>query len=107
MCEQKQTPTEQKRVPYSVYIADANHRLEGRTTLPTLLAKFGLEDVYRQLHGYTACSFSWYAKNGTGRRFDHIFASRSLRVSDCNCVQDWRQDGLSDHSGIEAVFSAC
>ena len=79
---------------------------DGELSVISGLAKFGLEDVYRQLHGYPPRSFSWYAKNGTGRRFDHIFASRSLRVSDCDYVQDWRQDGLSDHSGIEAVFSA-
>ena len=80
---------------------------DGELSVISGLAKLGLEDVYRQLHGYPPHSFSWYAKNGTGRRFDHIFASRSLRVSDCDYVQDWRQDGLSDHSGIEAVFSAC
>ena len=80
---------------------------DGELSVISGLAKFGLEDVYRQQHGYPLHSFSWYAKNGTRRRFDHIFASRSLRVSDCDYVQDWRQDGLSDHSGIEAVFSAC
>ena len=71
------------------------------------LEKYDLPDVYRQLHGYAAQDFSWYwqrrNKHG-GRRFDHIFASRSLNAIGCRYLHLLREQGLSDHSAIEAVF---
>ena len=77
----------------------------GELSVISGLAEFGLDDVYRKLHRYPPDSFSWYARDGTGRRFDHIFASPSLRPNECDYIQRWRLDGLSDHSAIEAVFT--
>ena len=78
----------------------------GELSVISGLAEFDLDDVYRKLHGYPPTSFSWYTGNGTGRRFDHIFAPHSLRPNECNYIQGWRLDGLSDHSAIEAVFTS-
>jgi endonuclease/exonuclease/phosphatase family metal-dependent hydrolase len=38
------------------------------------------------------------------RRFDHIFASNRLKTIECEYLSAWREDGLSDHAAIEAVF---
>ena len=78
----------------------------GELSVISGLAEFDLDDVYRRLHGYPPTSFRWYTGNGTGRRFDHIFASHSLRPNGCDYIQGWRLDGLSDHSAIEAVFTS-
>ena len=78
----------------------------GELSVISGLAGFDLGDVYRKLHGYPPNSFSWYARDGTGRRFDHIFASHSLGPTECDYIQGWRLDRLSDHSAIEAVFTS-
>jgi endonuclease/exonuclease/phosphatase family metal-dependent hydrolase len=39
-----------------------------------------------------------------GRRLDHIFATSDLAVRSCRHIHEWRRQGLSDHSAIEAVF---
>lgn len=73
----------------------------------TGLKPFGLVDVFRSLHGYSAKEASWFLKRGTkivGRRFDHVFASLSLGPHSCQYLHQLRQGGLSDHSGIEVVF---
>ena len=74
----------------------------------TGLAEFDLADVYRSLHEYGARDFSWYwrARGLTiGRRFDHVFASRSLNAVACRYLHALREAGLSDHSPIEVHFS--
>lgn len=38
------------------------------------------------------------------RRFDHVFASDRLWTISCEDVTAWREEGLSDHAAIEAVF---
>ena len=68
------------------------------------LANYDLTDVYRQLHGYPPLDSSWYALNGKGRRFDHIFASKNLGVYECSYIHEWREKKLSDHSPIAASF---
>ncbi|MBA2545534.1 MAG: endonuclease/exonuclease/phosphatase family protein [Solirubrobacterales bacterium] len=73
----------------------------------TGLKRFDLVDVFRSLNGYSAIEASWFLKRGTkivGRRFDHVFASPSLRPRSCQYLHQLRQGGLSDHSGIEVVF---
>jgi exonuclease III len=72
------------------------------------LERFDLFDVYRQLHGYSATDSSWYwSGHGRkiGRRFDHVFASRSLNATSCHYMHTFREDRLSDHSAIEVTFS--
>ena len=72
------------------------------------LAEHDLADVFRALNGYSATDASWVARRGEkrwGRRYDHIFASRRLAASACRYLHDWREQGLSDHSAIEADFA--
>jgi exonuclease III len=72
------------------------------------LAEFDLPDLYRALHGYGVQDFSWYLRRGErriGRRFDHVFASRSLKPTACRYLHSFREEGLSDHSAIEVEFS--
>jgi exodeoxyribonuclease III len=69
---------------------------------------FGMRDVFRSLHGYEveACSWMMRRKKLTRpRRFDHIFATNRLKSTTCEYLSAWREDGLSDHAPIEAVFT--
>src|SRR5581483_7681957 len=68
------------------------------------LSKFDLSDVYRSLNGYEVEEFSHYVHGKQGRRFDHIFASGSLNAVRCGYLHFLREEGLSDHSAIEALF---
>jgi exonuclease III len=71
------------------------------------LALFDLHDVFRSVHGYGKSAASSYWRSGArvvGRRFDHIFASRSLTPSGCDYLDSFRAEGLSDHAPIEASF---
>jgi exonuclease III len=73
----------------------------------TGLADWDLADVYRQLHGYTAIDASWVLRRrdvAVGRRFDHVFASTSLRPVRCTYLHEFRETGLSDHSPVETEF---
>jgi exonuclease III len=73
----------------------------------TGLAQWDLADVYRGLHGYEPQEASWTLRRGgrkLGRRFDHVFASRSLNAVSCEYIHGWREEGFSDHSAIEAEF---
>ncbi|SFM51754.1 endonuclease/exonuclease/phosphatase family protein [Nitrosomonas communis] len=78
----------------------------GERQVLTGLAAWGLPDVYRQLHGYDRVEASWVFRGmfQLGRRFDHVFASPSLRAEQCRYIHEFRERGLSDHSAIEAVF---
>jgi exodeoxyribonuclease III len=70
------------------------------------LAGLGFRDVYRALHGYQVTEPSWtwkrIAGHGGGWRIDHIFASAQLRPIACLYHHAWRDQGLSDHSALEA-----
>jgi exonuclease III len=73
------------------------------------LEPFDLTDVYRQLYGYEANERSWYWEGrgrAIGRRFDHVFASRSLNAVNCQYLHSFREARLSDHSAIEVVFAS-
>lgn len=71
------------------------------------LPKLGLRDVFRSVHGYdVANAFSWeHTRQGTitRRRFDHIFATDDLGFVEANYLHHFREDGLSDHSPLEAI----
>lgn len=72
------------------------------------LADWDLPDLFRQLNGYGPREASWVLKRHghvTPRRFDHIFASGSLKAKSCEYIHEWRMEGLSDHSAIEAEFA--
>jgi exonuclease III len=71
------------------------------------LAQFDLTDAYRKLNGYGANDFSWYfnrKEKRIGRRFDHVFASSSLNITECRYLHKLRRKGLSDHSPIEVTI---
>ena len=78
-----------------------------RSVLPGL-AEWGLSDVFRDLHGYERQDASWVlhtrSRRKAGLRIDHVLASVSLRPLWCDYHHGWREQGLSDHSGIEAIF---
>jgi exonuclease III len=73
------------------------------------LRDVGYRDAYRTLHGYGRPEPSWTWKRIAGHdggwRLDHIFASAQLRPVVCVYHHAWREDGLSDHSGMEAEFA--
>jgi exonuclease III len=65
------------------------------------LREVGFADAFRVVHGYAAKEPSWVWRHGGGWRLDHIFAS-GLRVAGARYHHAWRDDGLSDHSALEA-----
>ena len=73
------------------------------------LRDLGYRDVYRSLHGYGHPEPSWtwkrIAGHSGGWRIDHIFASAELQAIRCLYHHAWRDDGLSDHSALEADFA--
>lgn len=73
------------------------------------LQDLGYRDVFRALHGYELSEPSWtwqrIAGHSGGWRLDHIFASASLQPVSCLYHHAWRDDGLSDHSALEADFA--
>lgn len=71
------------------------------------LSSHGFVDVFRHLNGYTANDTSWRQKwrHLPGYRPDHIFASAELHPTACRYLHALREQGLSDHSPIEAEFS--
>ncbi|MCX5691149.1 MAG: endonuclease/exonuclease/phosphatase family protein [Planctomycetota bacterium] len=81
---------------------------QGEASVLVGLREFDLNDVFRRVNGYGAPAFSIEMKRRstvTRRRFDHIFASESLGAVSCNYLHELREDGLSDHAPIEALFS--
>jgi exonuclease III len=70
------------------------------------LRELGYSDAFRALHGYAAREPSWtwrrVAGHGGGWRLDHVFASAELRPVASRYHHAWRDDGLSDHSALEA-----
>jgi exonuclease III len=72
------------------------------------LAEYGLVDVYRNLHGYAVTDTSWTLRRGgreVGRRFDHVFASRTLVPQSCEYLHYLRDSRLSDHAPIEVTLT--
>jgi endonuclease/exonuclease/phosphatase family metal-dependent hydrolase len=69
------------------------------------LEALGMADVFRALNGYAARDLSWtWPRHRGGYRLDHVLASASLRPTACRYHHEWRERGLSDHSGVEAEF---
>jgi len=69
----------------------------------TGLGPTGLRDVYRSHLGYGVRDRSWvYPRGGGGYRIDHLLASGHFEVLAVRYRHDWRDDGLSDHSAMEA-----
>lgn len=70
------------------------------------LADYDLVDVYLYRHGYQCKDFSWYARAHTGRRFDHVFASRkAIEGIECSYLHSIRESRLSDHSPLLVDFA--
>jgi endonuclease/exonuclease/phosphatase family metal-dependent hydrolase len=65
------------------------------------LRELGFLDAFRAIHGYASKEPSWVWRHGGGWRLDHIFVS-GLSVVASAYHHDWRDDGLSDHSALEA-----
>lgn len=73
----------------------------------TGLAAYDLTDIYRACNGYAdqGCSWWWTGQGKEiGRRFDHIFAARSLNAVECHYLDAFRAQGFSDHVPIEVRF---
>jgi endonuclease/exonuclease/phosphatase family metal-dependent hydrolase len=70
------------------------------------LRDLGYSDAFRSLHGYGAPEPSWtwrrIAGHAGGWRLDHLFTSAELEALACTYHHVWRDDGLSDHSALEA-----
>ena len=70
------------------------------------LRDLGFQDAFRTLHGYEAREPSWtwrrIAGHRGGWRLDHLFCSAELRPVVCTYHHAWREEGLSDHSALEA-----
>jgi exonuclease III len=65
------------------------------------LRELGFEDAFRAVHGYASKEPSWVWRHGGGWRLDHVFVS-GLEVEAAVYHHSWRDDGLSDHSPLEA-----
>jgi exonuclease III len=72
------------------------------------LQPYDLIDIYRHLHGYKVKDFSWFLRRKgriiAKRRFDHVYASVALNPIECRYIHLLRENGLSDHSPVLAVF---
>ena len=70
------------------------------------LRDLGYRDAYRSLHGYASREPSWtwqrISGHGGGWRLDHLFTSPELEPAACVYHHAWRDEGLSDHSALEA-----
>lgn len=69
------------------------------------LAEIGFADAFRTVHGYASREPSWVWRHGGGWRLDHLFAAE-LEIEAAVYHHAWRDDGLSDHSALEADLSA-
>jgi exonuclease III len=65
------------------------------------LAELGFADAFRAVHGYASKEPSWVWRHGGGWRLDHVFVC-GLAVVASVYHHAWRDDGLSDHSALEA-----
>jgi exonuclease III len=68
------------------------------------LRELGFADAFRAVHGYESKEPSWVWSHGGGWRLDHVFAA-GLDVEAAVYHHDWRDEGLSDHSALEADLS--
>lgn len=73
----------------------------GERSIREGLAEFDLSDAYRMLHQPGERVDTWIPKQGMNsnpRRFDHLYASKSLGVIRCDYDHDAHESRLSDHS---------
>jgi len=74
------------------------------------LQDLGFQDAYRSLHGYGSREPSWtwqrISGHGGGWRLDHLYTSAELEPAACVYHHKWRDQGLSDHSALEADVQA-
>ena len=70
------------------------------------LRELGYRDAFRTLHGYGSREPSWtwqrISGHAGGWRLDHLFTSAELRPVASIYHHAWRDEGLSDHSALEA-----
>ncbi len=64
------------------------------------LRELGFADAFREVHGYASKEPSWVWSHGGGWRLDHIFSTAPVDAAVYH--HSWRDDGLSDHSALEA-----
>jgi endonuclease/exonuclease/phosphatase family metal-dependent hydrolase len=73
-----------------------------RSVVPGL-ADLGFRDAFRSVHGYAEREISWaWRRFGGGYRLDHVFCSAHLQPVAAAYHHAWREEGLSDHSALEA-----
>jgi exonuclease III len=65
------------------------------------LRELGFADAFRVVNGYASKEPSWVWRHGGGWRLDHVFVF-ALAVASAVYHHSWRDEGLSDHSAIEA-----
>jgi endonuclease/exonuclease/phosphatase family metal-dependent hydrolase len=66
-----------------------------------------LGDAFRALHPPGDGEISWaWQRWGGGYRLDHVLVSKEVEVAACRYHHGWREQGLSDHSAIEADLTA-
>jgi len=65
------------------------------------LSELGFADAFRAVHGYGSKEPSWVWRHGGGWRLDHVFVA-GRAVAAATYHHGWRDDGLSDHSPLEA-----
>lgn len=71
------------------------------------LADIGFSDAFRTVHGYEPREVSWaWQRFGGGYRLDHVFCSAHLQPLAARYHHAWREQGLSDHSALEADLMA-
>ena len=70
------------------------------------LRELGYQDAYRSLHGYAIpraeLDVAANLRPCRGWRLDHLFTSAELEPAACTYHHTWRDEGLSDHSALEA-----
>ncbi len=79
-------------------------RDQAERQLLTGMSPHGIVDVFRTVHGYTERECSWWHRGLYGYRLDHILASQSLNPVSCSYLHPLREQRLSDHSPLEALF---
>lgn len=109
LCGDFNSPQAEQPDGTTIPFGNANARWSSaELSVITGLAEHDLGDVYRRLHGFEKQDVSWVMRRSGkqyGRRFDHVFASQHLNPKTCHYLHSLREQGLSDHSPIEACFA--
>ena len=69
------------------------------------LEAHGWRDAFRAVHGYGRRERSWTWPNGGGYRLDHVIVSAEVAPVAAEYRHEWRETGLSDHSGLAAELA--